>query len=254
MLQMVVLFFLTIYTIEYFTKDYKNIIELLFRISFSATCSLLLFTKILALMKKSFFMRVFFKIFGFCVILLKYGKGQALTLDLRIEEFKKFIINEVSNENFDEIQIIGHSAGSILGIDIVVKVLEEMSLIDIKNITFITLGQCIPIITLQSGDGAIKLRRSLKTLLTFDELLWVDYFDYDDKTSMPGHSKAKEISTDFSSLYKQKKYTTFNMHKRHFLYIMSTDYPGGYDYFKLTAGNMYARDFIKHTSHKENKV
>lgn len=194
-------------------------------------------------------------LFRLYVFILKFSLNNQV-LESKSYDMANRIFRTLIEQDFDEILIVAHSAGTIVSVDVIHRVLELLAQNNYdKKLTLITLGQCIP--TVSFNPHAHFFRNSLKSLGSNLQLSWVDYsapsdgacFSLIDPIKASGITETSEAnpvlkSPRFHTLYDKTKYSKMNFYNKHFLYLMSTDYAGGYDYFKITAGNELLRDTI----------
>lgn len=204
-----------------------------------------------------------FKLFRLNVFWILWAEEMLPDIKTKEQIFADHIINSITQSEIDEVLIVSHSTGNILAAEVLHRILQLVDITYQEKLKFITLGQSIPFMSLYKN--AQSFIKKMNDIGQYENLLWIDYsfegdgvaFYLTNPFSINGIECKNDIhilSINPEKIYKPSEYKNFSFNTKHFLYIMSTDYPDGYDYFKLTAGNIYARDFIKHTSHEENKV
>jgi hypothetical protein len=195
------------------------------------------------------------RIYAFCV---QWANSEIKDIDQRIEEFSNIILDSFQDD-YDEIIISSHSVGTIMMIPVASKVIQKAkeNNIDISRLKILTLGHCIPLVTLHK-EG-IKFRNDLEYIANQDNLTWVDFtaaidgacFYLDNPVKSAGIKKFKKgpkvLSTRFFKLFKKDTYKKlrYDWYKAHFLYLMATDIKGKYDYFEITAGSKPLENILK---------
>jgi hypothetical protein len=178
-----------------------------------------------------------------------WGTSMPDILKQRIEAFSDLITQDQQDADCDEIILIGHSVGSILAVSVLARVLEKSSNKPISNMNFVTLGQCIPLLSLIPGAEAF--RRDLKIVLEHPAVPWLDMVARADPLCFSQASPTQASSADTPAIKWPKTHIVrpFNMfsaaeYKRikrnklrlHFQYLMASDLQTDYDYFSMTAG------------------
>ncbi len=180
-----------------------------------------------------------------------FGSGQAkahLSESVeRTDYFADFIATKLHTESYDEILLIGHSVGTILLPMMGEKLLTDHPDLLEKPITFITLGQCVPLVSFMPESE--PCRKALR-FMARQPLQWLDLAAPPDGVSFsltgpfkeicePGALKLRCASPRFHSLLDMSTYNRIkrNKFRMHFQYLMAGDKAGKYDYFLLTAGD-----------------
>ncbi|MDI1298777.1 hypothetical protein [Methylotenera sp.] len=177
-----------------------------------------------------------------------WGESTPDKLNARIEAFADIIVQDQNNSPCDEVIVIGHSVGSIVAVSVVARALEKSA--EKLNLSLVTLGQCIPLLSLIPTAEAF--RQDLKTLAEHPDVAWLDMVARADALcfSQVDPIKASGIDSSMVRWPKQQIVRPFKMfspeqYKRlkrnklrlHFQYLMSSEYQTDYDYFLLTAGS-----------------
>lgn len=183
--------------------------------------------------------------------LFVYAWGEAIpdTLDQRLNEFSDIIARDQGHQACDEIIIVGHSVGSILAVSVLARVLDRHAEVQMRNVTLVTLGQCIPLLSLI--PAAVPFRHELKTLVEHPDIPWLDMaaradplcFSQADTAQVSGIGSPDvkwprvHIVRPFK-MFAPEKYRRIKHNKLrlHFQYLMASDLPTDYDYFLMTAG------------------
>ncbi|MDI1307913.1 MAG: hypothetical protein PSV17_00585 [Methylotenera sp.] len=177
-----------------------------------------------------------------------WGESTPDKLNARIKAFADIIVQDQNNSPCDEVIVIGHSVGSIVAVSVVARALEQSA--EKLNLSLVTLGQCIPLLSLIPSAEAF--RHDLKTLAEHPDVAWLDMVARADALcfSQVDPIKASGIDSSMARWPKQQIVRPFKMfspeqYKRlkrnklrlHFQYLMSSEYQTDYDYFLLTAGS-----------------
>lgn len=185
----------------------------------------------------------------------RWASGKMPVLDQRVDAFADRIVEAFYNKPCDEIILVGHSVGSMLSTAVAARVIKRLSLdgLDerqvIPRLNMITLGECIPLLSLL--PRASKIRDDLSTLSHSKRFFWVDYTSPADGACFPLVDPIKVslrekqsmnspvlLSARFHRLFKTDRYQQLrrNFYELHFLYLMSNDYLGQYDFFAMMIG------------------
>lgn len=183
----------------------------------------------------------------------KYVLEKNKALEERIETFAHTLMKTVKNakeNNVDEVLIVSHSVGTILFVSILSKMLAspDIKKEDLKVISVLTLGQCIPLVSFLETSTVFK--KQMQDLVKEKHFTWLDYsskidgacfpfVDYYDYAGIETKHTPVALSPRFHLLYTKEAYKSVKKDRFivHFLYLMSTELEGAYDYFKMTAGH-----------------
>lgn len=169
-------------------------------------------------------------------------------LEARMAEFRARIGAALEAE-WDEVLVVGHSSGAILGVSILADLIREGGAERGAVLSFLTLGQVVPMVSFL--PEARKLRGDLAYLSTRDEVTWVDVtapgdgcaFALCDPVAVSGVAGAGKrwplvLSCAFTQTFSPERWRRmrFRWFRLHFQYMCAFDRPGDYDYFRITAG------------------
>lgn len=191
----------------------------------------------------------------------KYAIDDHSDLDKRIAYFAKTIRESIQyskENNIDEVLIVAHSAGTVVLMELLYEILKPLDPNDTKlldNVSVMTLGQCIPLVSFLDNATEYREKMSHISKYTFD---WVDVsapadavslalVDYFVESGITSGNKPNYISPRFHTLFDAKKYKKMkrDLYLMHFLYIMVTDKIGAYNFFQITAGDKRLNTIIK---------
>lgn len=185
----------------------------------------------------------------------KQGLGNLPDLEARLTELARHLVMEVKDSDADEILIVGHSTGTIMATTILARAITMFPelLQQGPRISLMTLGQCIPIVSLL--PQAQQFRDVLLTLAQAEKLDWIDFtaptdgacFALVDPITVSGISqvnsnepKPKLLSPRFAKIFSPESYAKIrhDWYRNHFQYLMASEKAGEYDYFAITAGHL----------------
>ena len=174
-------------------------------------------------------------------------------LDARMDMFATRIRQALA-EDWDEVLVVGHSSGAILGVSILADLIRAGLPASGAALSFLTLGQVVPMVSFL--PEARKLRGDLAYLSTRDEVTWVDVtapgdgcaFALCDPVAVSGVAGEGKrwplvISCAFTQTFSPERWRKmrFRWFRLHFQYMCAFDRPGDYDYFRITAGPLTLR-------------
>lgn len=174
-------------------------------------------------------------------------------LATRMQDFAARI-RAALDEDWDEVLVVGHSSGAILGVSILADILRRGLPADAPALSFLTLGQVVPMVSFL--PEARRLRGDLAFLSTRGDLAWVDVtapgdgcaFALCDPVAVSGVAPEGKvwplvISCAFTRTFSPERWRQmrFRWFRLHFQYMCAFDRPGDYDYFRITAGPLTLR-------------
>lgn len=163
-------------------------------------------------------------------------------------------IRAALEEEGDEVLVVGHSSGAILGVSILADLIRAGVPARGPVLSFLTLGQVVPMVSFL--PEAKRLRADLAFLSTRDEVAWVDVtapgdgcaFALCDPVAVSGVAPEGKrwplvISCAFTQTFSPERWRRmrFRWFRLHFQYMCAFDRPGDYDYFRITAGPLTLR-------------
>jgi hypothetical protein len=170
-------------------------------------------------------------------------------LDRRIAGFAARIARDQNEAPCDEVLLVGHSVGTIVAASVAARLVRDMEPDKRANITLITLGHCIPLLSLL--PSATAFNQELRTLAQAKDLPWLDMAARADALcfSQANLLKASGIGDAANErptaqpvrpfrMFRTREYARIKRNKLrlHFQYLMASDIPNEYDYFRMTAG------------------
>lgn len=193
--------------------------------------------------------------------LREMARGKITDCDRMIEVFAKRLVATAHADEADEILIVGHSAGAMTGLAVVVRALELDPQLGRRGpqISLMTVGSLIPALGLH--PAAEKLRREIRRLALEPTVLWVDcqaredfmnFWNYDPVAGSGveidgAHHNPRVWHVPFIEMmspafYKRSRWNFFRMH---FQYIMANDRSAPYDYFMFVCGHAAFVDWVE---------
>lgn len=181
----------------------------------------------------------------------RYGGENPPELETRMAEFVQNIHEALSQEDVDEVMIVGHSSGGQLGVSVLADVVRAGLPPHSPRLSFVTLGQVVPMISFL--PRAHRLRRDLAFMAQQKDIAWLDVsapgdvccFALCDPVAVSGVAPAGKlwplvISAAFSQSLSQERQQLMKgkWFRLHTQYLCAFDRPKDYDYFAITAGPM----------------
>lgn len=179
--------------------------------------------------------------------------GEIPELDERIREFASHIVESIRGSDADEVLLVGHSVGTILSIPLVAELLRLEPRLGQDGPTFglVTLGNCIPLVSLLPGSG--KFRDRLEQVATAPGVRWLDFSARRDGASVtqvdplavsgisrpPGIPRRPlQFPVRIVKMFSPDSYARLkkDIFRVHFQYIMAGELLTDYDFFAITAG------------------
>lgn len=186
-----------------------------------------------------------------CAFIADQGNGKAADIEARIDAFAAEVGAALGDPQIDEVLVVGHSVGSHVGVSVCARALEGAAQSG-RRLSFLSLGQTIPLLGLQ--PGAVAFRAELARAAADPRLDWVDVtapmdglcFPLTDPLRAcgleqpdPSSPKPRLLSARYVKLFSPAAYRRMkrDFYRLHFQYLMASELPGEYDYFLITAGD-----------------
>lgn len=167
----------------------------------------------------------------------------------RIDALTDWIAREQQASPDEEVLLVGHSVGSIVAVSVAARLADTLPSAQRRHITLVTLGQCIPLLSLMPSAKAFHA--DLQRLSDERDMQWLDMnaradslcFSQANPLDISGIAGAgvgrptAQVVRPFRMFDKQE-YARMKRSKQrlHFQYMMASALPNEYDYFRMTAG------------------
>jgi hypothetical protein len=173
--------------------------------------------------------------------------GRADALDRMVADWVRIVAERQAVERYDEVLIVGHSIGSIQGIEMAEKLLRDPAFAGTGRLALLTIG---------SADGVLSCQRNARrfhaataAVATSPDLVWVEYFaptdaicrgwidpvafagiDLGGRQQRGPAMRKIDLAQMFPGL--NLKRVPVNLVKQHFLYLSAGDQKTDYSYFQ----------------------
>ncbi len=178
-----------------------------------------------------------------------WGVREPKDVQDRIDAFADWIRRDQQASPCDEVLLVGHSVGSIVAVSLAARMADILTPAQRRNLTLITLGQCIPLLSLMPSAKAF--RSDLRRLAKERDMQWLDMnaradslcFSQANPLDISGITGAgvgrptAQVVRPFR-MFGKKEYARMKRSRQrlHFQYLMASALPNEYDYFRMTAG------------------
>ncbi|NNU81938.1 hypothetical protein HMH01_15985 [Halovulum dunhuangense] len=175
-------------------------------------------------------------------------------------------IREALAGDFDEVLVVGHSAGGHMAVSVVAEVLRGGHGHD-GRLALLTVGAVVPLPCLLAGGA--EMRADVAECARAEALFWLDVGAPGDGVCMalcdpvamigldlPERRNPLVISAAFHRTLDPGTVNApgFTFFRRHFQYLCAFDRPGVYDYFRITAGPERLADRFHGQAHSPSRV
>lgn len=184
----------------------------------------------------------------FLAYLVEECAGRTPELDQRMRELGLLIASAAASDDYDEVLVVGHSAGAIRAVTCLAHALEGLP--EGARISFLTLGQAMPATLYLRGAGDV--RADLEQVARDPRIDWVDVsaprdllcfatLDVTRGPFLPGSRPEpgiKIVAAPFGQIYDAEllKSVRFDVFEQHFVYLYANSKPHPWDWFAVTAG------------------
>jgi hypothetical protein len=172
--------------------------------------------------------------------------GRAHALDRMVADWVRIVAERQAMQRYDEVLIVGHSIGSIQGVEMAEQLLRDRAFAGTGRLSLLTIG---------SADGLLSCQRNARRFhaataaaATSSDLVWVEYFaptdaicrgwidpvafagiDLGGRPQRGPAMRKLDLAAMFPGL--NFKRLPFNLVKQHFLYLSAGDAKAEYSYF-----------------------
>lgn len=180
--------------------------------------------------------------------------GQVPELEARLDAQARRLAQRIIEQQDDEILLVAHSSGTIMAVCILARAIDLLKVqaqtgrVVRSQVSFMSLGQCIPL--LACLPQAQQFRTELSLLGQTDWIDWIDFsappdgccFALNDPLALTGqkpYKVPKLLSPRFAEMFEFTHYRALRRDKfrMHFQYLMASDRAVKYDYFLITASD-----------------
>jgi hypothetical protein len=176
------------------------------------------------------------------------GRDRAPALDRMVDDWIRIVAQRQARHDYDEVLVVGHSIGSIQGIEMVARLLKHPAIAGTGKLSLLTLGSADMILSYQSY--ARRFRDAIADVATAPGLVWVEYYAPTDAICRGARDPvaAAEIDLggrgqtgpamrrlDLREMYTPASFNRLpvNLVKQHLLYLSSGDKRASYSYYRL---------------------
>jgi hypothetical protein len=175
------------------------------------------------------------------------AEGRAHALERMVAEWVRIVAERQATQRYDEVLIVGHSIGSIQGIEMAEQLLRDRAFAGTGRLSLLTIG---------SADGLLSCQRNARRFhaataaaATSPDLVWVEYFaptdaicrgwidpvafagiDLGGRAQRGPAMRKIDLAKMFPGL--NLKRVPVNLVKQHFLYLSAGDHKTDYSYFR----------------------
>lgn len=175
------------------------------------------------------------------------AEGRAQPLDRMVEEWVRIVAARQAAAHYDEVLIVGHSIGSIQGIEMAERLLREPAFAGTGRLSLLTIGSADGLLSCQRN--ATRFHAATAAAATSPDLVWVEYFaptdaicrgwidpvafagiDLGGRAQRGPAMRKVDLAAMFPGL--NAKRVPVNLVKQHFLYLSAGAAKTEYSYFQ----------------------
>lgn len=184
-----------------------------------------------------------------CTCVLSWSKNRSQKSEARMAQFADHILREQEREPVDEVLIVGHSIGAILGIQVAARILGKQPAAVAARMHLMTIGSSIPFLGVL--PRANWFRQDLEAVANDARLPWTDFTAIKDILCFfkvnpveasgvvaKNKNRPRSFPVRIYRMFSKERYAEIlRDHLRvHLQYLMASDLAVDYDYFSITAG------------------
>ena len=205
--------------------------------------------------------KAMFWLLRLCVFCAYLAFDRVKGIDKRMDEFCEELFKKIKeNEKKDNYELIlcAHSVGTILLVSVLAKVLKkcERENIAYSKLKILTLGECIPLVSLQRKN--LNFKKDLE-YVSKHNIFWLDYtskidgacfylLDFFKSAGITSYDlNIKFLSARFFKAYNKDEYHKIkrDWYRVHFLYLEALQKKSlGYDFFDIISNSFYLENRI----------
>lgn len=175
------------------------------------------------------------------------AQGRAHALDRMVAEWVRVVAERQATAHYDEVLIVGHSIGTIQGIEMAEQLLRDPGFAGTHRLSLLTIGSADALLSCQRN--ARRFRAATAAAATAPDLVWVEYFaptdaicrgwidpvafaaiDLGGRTQRGPAMRKIDLAAMFPGLNLRR--VPINLVKQHFLYLSAGERKTGYSYFE----------------------
>jgi hypothetical protein len=184
----------------------------------------------------------------------EYIQSGSSIIEQRLDRLAAEIVAAASGSDADELVVIGHSLGAVIGIDLLDRAVKLDPTLGARKmpVMFITIGSSI--LKVGFHRGATRFRAAVERVARAPGIFWADYqarIDvlnfYDTKPmaemALPTENEPVVRLVEFSRMLERAMYRRIrlNFYRLHCQFISGNDRRAAYDYFMLVCGPVSAK-------------
>jgi hypothetical protein len=184
----------------------------------------------------------------------EYIQSGSSIIEQRLDRLAAEIIAAASGSDADELVVIGHSLGAVIGIDLLDRAVKLDPTLGARKmpVMFITIGSSI--LKVGFHRDATRFRAAVERVARAPGIFWADYqarIDvlnfYDTKPmaemALPTENEPVVRLVEFSRMLERAMYRRIrlNFYRLHCQFISGNDRRAAYDYFMLVCGPVSAK-------------
>ena len=184
----------------------------------------------------------------------EYIQSGSSIIEQRLDRLAAEIVAAASGSDADELVVIGHSLGAVIGIDLLDRAVKLDPTLGARKmpVMFITIGSSI--LKVGFHRGATRFRAAVERVARAPGIFWADYqarIDvlnfYDTKPmaemALPTENEPIVRLVEFSRMLERAMYRRIrlNFYRLHCQFISGNDRRAAYDYFMLVCGPVSAK-------------
>lgn len=175
------------------------------------------------------------------------AEGRAHALDRMVENWVRIVAARQAERHYDEVLIVGHSIGSIQGIEMAERLLRDPAFAGTGRLSLLTIGSADGLLACQRN--ATRFHAATAAAATSPDLVWVEYFaptdaicrgwidpvafagiDLGGRPQRGPAMRKIDLAAMFPGL--NAKRVPLNLVKQHFLYLSAGAAKTGFSYFQ----------------------
>lgn len=180
-----------------------------------------------------------------------YANGSRKDLDKRLDEFAALLKQSLLEEDCDELLVVGHSFGCLLGVEVIARAQKGLDVDKIKpkNFSFLTCGSVHHYVAIikkaQRYRDALAVTGALPYLYWLEPSLPQDGMNFPKRNAVEDFTNIKPVSgphkksVKYGELVSKETYKKLyrDFWKMHFQYLKEGEYQGDYSFYRMIASS-----------------